>query len=72
MSEQKLTHLQAFGIHLRELRKARGWALREVEARSGIAYTNIGEIERGERDPSYSTLQKLAETYGEDLIIKHV
>ncbi len=71
MSEQKTIILKEFGAYLRALRKAKKWSLREVEARSGIPYTNLGQIERGQRDAAASTLIKLSEAYEKDIIISY-
>jgi transcriptional regulator with XRE-family HTH domain len=47
------------GNEIRRLRRRRGWTLRELAERSGIAEPNISQIERGRVDPRLSSLQRL-------------
>jgi len=49
---------------LRVLRAERGWKLKDVEARSGVAHETLSRIESGQRRPMDSTLAKLARAYG--------
>ena len=34
---------------LRDVRKARGWSLRETEIVTGMAYSTLAKVERGEQ-----------------------
>jgi transcriptional regulator with XRE-family HTH domain len=61
----------AFGNRLHALRQARGWSLREAARFLGIAFTRIGEYERGVDGhsgkplvPPYRQVVRLARVYG--------
>ena len=58
----------AVGRRLRELRRARGWTLRDVEERSGGRFTigALGAYERGTRMLSAERLVALCAVYGVD------
>ena len=48
------------GAQIRKLRKERGMSQEELGYRSGLHYTHIGAIERGEKNWSIDTLIKVA------------
>jgi len=50
----------ALGRAIRALRHEKGWSQQELGARSGLHWTYIGGIERGERNPSWENVMKLA------------
>lgn len=50
------------GLHLRELRSARGLSLRSLADQSGLNINTLSLIENGKTSPSVSTLQQLATT----------
>lgn len=52
------------GQKLRAIRKAQNKTLRQVNADTGISYSNLAQIERGEHQGSGSLLKTLAEYYG--------
>lgn len=62
--------LKKFGIHLRELRNSKSLTLEDVSAYSGVDTSDIGKIERGEINLSFSTLCKLA--IGLDVKLSHL
>jgi transcriptional regulator with XRE-family HTH domain len=51
---------QKLGIRVRELRNQRGWTQEKLEELSGLDRTYISDIERGVRNPSVTSLDKLA------------
>ncbi len=51
------------GDRLREVRKARGMSLYDVQQRTGRHFSTIAKYERGERKPSVEMLRELAEVY---------
>lgn len=54
----------ALGTRLRNLRKAAGMTLRDVEGETGLAYSFISALERTSNGSSMTSLQKLARCYG--------
>lgn len=55
---------QKLGKQVRELRKQKGWTQEKLEEKSGVDRTYISDIERGVRNPSLKSLQKLAKALG--------
>src|SRR5215212_9024492 len=55
--------VQAFGAEVRRRRESLGWALPELAKRSGLTANYIGAIEIGHREPSMSTMWKLAKGF---------
>lgn len=54
-------HRIAFGEHLRDLRRERGWTSQEAFAHHvGIDRTYISGLERGRRNPTLDLIVKLA------------
>ena len=49
-----------FGRALRRVRLEQNLSQEKLAAKAGVSMQNISEIERGLRDPSLTTLQKLA------------
>lgn len=52
------------GPNLRHYRELQGLSLRELAERTGIAYTTIGNYERGTTEISYDAALKLSESLG--------
>jgi len=48
------------GINLRILRKKRAWTLDQVAESTGVSKAMLGQIERGESNPSVGTIWKVA------------
>lgn len=63
-----LTDVPAWAI-LREARERAGLTQRELAARADKAQSEIAKIERGRRDPTVSTLERLVRAAGFDLRI---
>jgi transcriptional regulator with XRE-family HTH domain len=58
---------KALGLRVLALRKARGLSQAEMAKKCGLHWTYIGGVERGERNPTLTTLRRLAESLGVDL-----
>ncbi len=52
------------GAKLRKLRRRQMLSLRELGARSGVAFDNINKLELGKRDAQPRTIRKLADALG--------
>lgn len=57
-------YINAFGNHLRELRKKHNLSQEQLAANSKLAFSQIGRFERGERSPTLSTIKALADGLG--------
>lgn len=57
----------AFAVRLRALREGAGYTQAEVASHVGVGYQTYLRWERGEREPEYSQLLKLAEMFGVQL-----
>lgn len=55
---------RALGQALRDLRAERAMAQMELALASGLDRTYVGGIERGERNPSYTSLRRIARVLG--------
>lgn len=56
--------LVALGARVRRLRKAAGMTQEVLAHAAGLHWTYIGQIERGERNPTYRNLIRLAAGLG--------
>jgi len=54
----------AFGARLRELRKQRGWTLKEVGVRLGVRHTHVIKYESGVHAPPLEKIAQFAELFG--------
>ena len=52
--------LHRLGLHIREIRKQAGISQENLGFLCGLHRTYIGAIERGERNPTVLTLEKIA------------
>jgi transcriptional regulator with XRE-family HTH domain len=57
---------QIFGANVRRLRQARGQSLESLADEVGLAYTYVGQIERGTRNPTLAVVEKFAAALGLD------
>jgi transcriptional regulator with XRE-family HTH domain len=48
------------GRRIRSLRNARGWTQQELGSQADINYKFLGEVERGQQNPSFNILTKIA------------
>jgi transcriptional regulator with XRE-family HTH domain len=51
---------QAFGRRVRQLRKQRNWSQEKLAELSGMHWTYIGQVERGERNFTLQSIQSIA------------
>lgn len=56
--------LGVVGERVRQLRKARGWTLKDAAEASGLSVSFISDIERGGATPTLTSLERLAEALG--------
>jgi transcriptional regulator with XRE-family HTH domain len=52
---------KAFGLRIRNLRKKQGLSQEDLADRAGLHPTYVGGVERGERNPSFESILKIAE-----------
>ena len=55
------------GQRIRAIRKAKGWTQEVLGSKADISYKFVGEIERGQQNPSFDTLVKIADAMGIEL-----
>jgi len=55
------------GRRIRSLRNAKKWTLEELGEQADTNHKHIGEIERGQQNPSFAVLVKIAGALGIDL-----
>jgi XRE family transcriptional regulator, regulator of sulfur utilization len=56
--------LRNVGNMIRDIRKSRGWSQEQLAEIAGTKHSDIGQIERGERNVTLRTLEKVAHTLG--------
>jgi transcriptional regulator with XRE-family HTH domain len=54
----------ALGARIRQLRKEREWSQEDLAAASGMHWTYIGQVERGERNLTLQSLRSIAKALG--------
>lgn len=55
------------GEHVRSIRRLRGLSLERLAELAQLSVTYVGEVERGSKEPSLTTLSKLANALGVSL-----
>ena len=48
------------GLNLQRLRRAKGWSQEELADRAGVHRTYVSGVERGQRNPTITIVEKLA------------
>ncbi|TIQ07659.1 helix-turn-helix transcriptional regulator [Mesorhizobium sp.] len=51
---------EIFGANVRRVRKERGMTLESLVTEAGLAYSYMGGIERGQRNPSLNVADRIA------------
>ncbi len=51
---------EAFGLRVRQLRKAKGWSLLELSVRADVNHNYLSDIENGRRNPTLNVLHRLS------------
>ena len=67
MKKHRENRRLSLGHRIRAIRKAKGWTQEELGAKADISYKFIGEIERGQQNPSFDVLVKIANGFGIEL-----
>lgn len=62
-----MTITESFGLALRQCREQMKISQEELAHRAGLDRTYISGIERGRRNPSLLTIERMAKTLGVDL-----
>lgn len=56
--------VKQFGSNVRELRCERNMSLRELSRRTGIAFSHLSEVERGQKDVSLTYALRISRAFG--------
>jgi transcriptional regulator with XRE-family HTH domain len=56
--------LKLVGHNIRTIRRAKGYTQEELAEKAGLQYSYIGGVERGERNVSLETLEKIIDGLG--------
>lgn len=67
MQDEKEKSLQILGKGVKTLRLKRKWKLSTLAYRIGLSSSTITRIEKGENEPKYYTLKRIAEAFGYNL-----
>lgn len=59
---------RAFGQRVRQMREARGWSQETMNQHSGLHWTYIGQVERGERNLTLLSIQKIAKGFKVEMV----
>lgn len=54
---------EAFGIRLRQLRKAKGWSLLELSVRANVNHNYLCDLENGRRNPTLALLYRISNAF---------
>jgi transcriptional regulator with XRE-family HTH domain len=55
---------RVLGRRIRELRKSQKWSQEKMAEASGLHWTYIGQVERGERNLTVNSIQAIARAFG--------
>jgi transcriptional regulator with XRE-family HTH domain len=57
---------QIFGQNVRRVRREKGMTLEALAHEVGIAYTYLGQVERGSRNPTLDVVERIGEALAID------
>lgn len=57
---------QIFGQNVRRIRQEKGMTLEALADEVGLAYTYVGQIERGQRNPTLGVVERIAKALSTD------
>jgi transcriptional regulator with XRE-family HTH domain len=60
---------QIFGRNVRRVRKERGLSQEVLADEVGLAVTYVGQIERGQRNPTLDVVERFAEVLGVNSLV---
>lgn len=60
--------VQTFGLNVRRVRLDKGLTLEALADDVGLAYTYVGQIERGQRNPTLGVVERIAGALGVDAL----
>ncbi len=69
MSVESTPPKSALGSVIRREREGRGWTLADLSERTGIPQPNLSRLERGLADVRLSTLLRVAEALGTEIVL---
>lgn len=61
MEKHEASKRVLLGRRIHEIRKAKGWSQEKLGSKADLSYKFVGEIERGQQNPSFDTLVKIAD-----------
>ncbi len=61
MEKNEASKRVLLGRRVRDIRKARGWTQEKLGSKADVSSKFLGEIERGQQNPSFDTLVKIAD-----------
>jgi DNA-binding XRE family transcriptional regulator len=64
----RVMSVERFGSNLRRVRKSARMTLRDLQEKTGVSFTHISDIERGQSRPSLDVAYRLAEAVDTDLL----
>lgn len=57
-----------FGANVRKVRQDRGLSIEALAHEVGLAYTYLGQLERGQRNPTLAIVERIAKALNADAV----
>lgn len=57
-----------FGANVRRVRQDRGLSIEALAHEVGLAYTYLGQLERGQRNPTLAIVERIAKALNADAV----